>query len=114
MAQQSTRHSTIGRLTLDAVACCAILLDLFLCLMIPHIRDLNADPSIAAPLLASHSSFLALWTIFMAIILACLYLHFRMLVHFGANPNCPTVAKIVLIPLFLSLIWAASPLYYFL
>ncbi len=113
MTRQSA-NSTIARLVLDAVACCAILLDILLCLMIPHIRDLNADPSIAARLLASPSSFLTLWTISMAIILACLVLHLRMLVHFGANPDIPAIAKTVLVPLFFGLIWVASPLYYFL
>jgi hypothetical protein len=114
MTRQSEKHSTIARLTLDAVACCAILLDLLLCLLIPRIRELNADPSIAARLLASRSLFLTLWTISMLITLACLYLHLRMLVHFGANPEIPTIARIVLIPFFFGLIWVASPLYYFL
>jgi hypothetical protein len=114
MTRQYAKHSTIARLTLDTVASCAILLDLLLCLLIPRIRGLNADPSIAARLLASRSLFLTLWTIFMVTTLACVYLHLRMLVHFGGNPEIPTIARIVLIPFFLGLIWVASPLYYFL
>jgi hypothetical protein len=114
MKPQSTEHSIIARLSLDAAAYCAILFDLLLCLLISHIRDLNADPSIAVRLLASRSLFLTLWTFFMVITLACLYLHLRMLVHFGANPEIPTIAKIALIHIFLGLIWVASPLYYFL
>jgi hypothetical protein len=114
MTLQSAKHSAISRLTLDAVACCAILLDLLLCLLIPHIRELNDDPSIATRLLASRSLFLTVWAILMVVILACIYLHLRMLVHFGANPEIPIIARIVAIPFFFGLIWVASPLYYFL
>ena len=107
------QQPTIGRLIMDTAACCSLLLDLLVCLMIPRIRELNAAPSALSRSLESGSLFLTLWLIFLAITLGCLYLHLRMLVHFCANPGIPTAAKVVLIPFFLGLIWVVSPLYYF-